>query len=293
MFDTAIRTITLHKSDVPMLVPFLIMLREGIEASLIVGIVASYLVKTGRRSWLFAVWSGVALAVLLCAIAGLLLTLLNADFPQAQQEAFEAVIGVVAVFMLTSMVFWMKKAARSMKAGLQESIDTALTTGSHHGLALVGLVFFAVAREGFESMVFLLATFQQSSGPWAALGAVLGLATAAVVGFAIYWGGIRINLSRFFRWTAVFILVVAAGLLAQSVRSLHEAGVWNSLQQVVFDWSHVIPEDSPLGTFLSGILGYRDTPTASEVIVYVGFLLISLPIFFGVPAVPARPRSAT
>ena len=144
-----------------MLVPFLIMLREGIEASLIVGIVATYLVQTGRRSWLFAVWGGVALALLLCAAVGLILAIVNADFPQKQQELFEAVIGVVAVFMLTSMVFWMKKAARSMKSGLHGSIDAALSTGTNRGLALVGLVFFAVAREGLESMVFLLATFEQ------------------------------------------------------------------------------------------------------------------------------------
>ncbi|MEO8882840.1 MAG: iron uptake transporter permease EfeU, partial [Devosia sp.] len=255
-----------------MLVPLLIMLREGMEASLIVGIVATYLVQTGRRSWLFAVWAGVALAVLLCAAVGLIIAIVNADFPQKQQELFEAVIGVVAVFMLTSMVFWMKQAARSMKAGLHGSIDAALTIGAHHGLALVGLVFFAVAREGLESVVFLLATFEQSTGPWPVIGAVIGLAGAAAVGFAIYWGGIRLNLAKFFRWTAVFILVVAAGLLAGSVRSLHEAGLWNGLQQVVFDLSHVLPQDSPLGTFLTGILGYQDTPTASEVIVYLGFL---------------------
>jgi high-affinity iron transporter len=276
-----------------MLVPFLIMLREGIEASLIVGIVATYLVQTGRRSWLFAVWAGVTLAVLLCAAIGLLLSIVNADFPQRQQELFEAVIGVVAVGMLTSMVFWMKQAARSMKAGLHGSIDAALAQGAHHGLALVGLVFFAVAREGLESMVFLLATFEQSTGPWAAVGAVLGLAGATIVGFAIYWGGIRINLAKFFRWTAVFILIVAAGLLAGSVRSLHEAGLWNDLQQVVFDWSRVLPQDSPLGSFLAGILGYQDMPTLSEVIVYLGFLAVALPAFFrGTPALPARQRNA-
>jgi len=277
-----------------MLVPFLIMLREGIEASLIVGIVATYLVQTGRRNWLFAVWAGVALAVLLCAAIGLVIAIVNADFPQKQQELFEAVIGLVAVGMLTSMVFWMKQAARSMKVGLHGSIDAALSHGTNHGLALVGLVFFAVAREGLESMVFLLATFEQSTGHWAAIGAVLGLIGAAIVGFAIYWGGVRINLSRFFRWTAVFILVVAAGLLAGSVRALHEAGLWNSLQQVVFDWSHVLPQDSPLGSFLAGILGYEDTPTLGEVIVYLGFLVVALPIFFrGAPALPARPRSVT
>ena len=277
-----------------MLVPFLIMLREGIEASLIVGIVASYLVKTNRRNWLFAVWCGVAMAVLLCAAAGLLLAIIGADFPQKQQEFFEAVIGLVAVGMLTSMVFWMKKASRTISTGLKNEIDAALSESNHHhGLALVGLVFFAVAREGFESMVFLLATFQQSSGVWAAAGALLGLVCAAIVGFAIYWGGVKINLSRFFRWTAVFILIVAAGLLAGSVRALHEAGLWNGLQQVVFDWSHVLPMDSPLGAFLAGILGYQDMPTASEVIVYLAFLVIALPLFFGVPVLPAKPRNAT
>lgn len=277
-----------------MLVPFLIMAREGIEASLIVGIVASYLVQTGRRNWLFAVWAGVVLAVLLCTAVGLILAIVNADFPQKQQELFEAIIGVVAVFMLTSMVFWMRKAARSMKSGLQHSIDEALTNKPHHGLALVGLVFFAVAREGLESAVFLLATFEQGNGIWVPIGAVLGLLVAAGVGFAIYWGGVRLNLSRFFRWTAVFILVVAAGLLASSVRSLHEAGLWNAFQQTAFDWSHVLPQDSPLGTFLAGILGYQDTPTVSEVVVYVAFLAIALPLFFrGSPvAAPARPKPA-
>jgi high-affinity iron transporter len=276
-----------------MLVPLLIMLREGIEASLIVGIVATYLVKTGRRDWLFAVWAGVALAILICAIAGLLLAIVNADFPQRQQELFEAIIRVFAVVMLTSMVFWMKKAARNIKSGLQESIDTALATSRNQGLALIGLTFFAVAREGIESMVFLLATFQQSTGPWALIGAVTGIVIAVAIGFAIYWGGVRINLSHFFRWTAVFILVVAAGLLASSTRSLHEAGLWNHLQQVVFDWSRVLPQDGPIGTLLVGVLGYTDTPTASEVIAYIGFLIVALPVFFfGAPALLARPRSA-
>jgi len=278
-----------------MLVPLLIMLREGIEASLIVGIVATYLVKTGRHNWLFAVWAGVVLAVLLCAAVGLLLAIVNADFPQKQQELFEGAIGVVAVFMLTSMVLWMKEAARSMKVGLQVSIDAAFSgVAAHSGFALVGLVFFAVAREGLESMVFLLATFEQATGPWAAIGAGIGLIGAAIVGFAIYWGGIRINLSRFFRWTAVFILVVAAGLLAGSVRAFHEAGLWNELQQVVFDWSHVLPQDSPLGSLLAGILGYEDTPTVSEVSVYLAFLVIALPIFlFGSPLAFLRRRTAS
>lgn len=276
-----------------MLVPFLIMAREGIEASLIVGIVASYLKQTGRGTWLFAVWAGVALAILLSAAAGLLLAIVNADFPQRQQELFEAIIGLVAVAMLTSMVFWMQKAARSMKSGLHGSIDAALDSGrSHQGLALVGLVFFAVAREGLESMVFLLATFEQNTGPDVIIGALAGLAVAAGFGIAIYWGGVRINLSRFFRWTAAFILVVAAGLFAGSVRAFHEAGLWNALQQVVVDFSAVLPQDGVLGSLLAGIFGYQDQPTLGETIVYVGFLVIALPLFFfGRPTLWVRARN--
>ena len=133
-----------------MLAPFLIMLREGIEAALITGIVATYLSHTGRSEWMPAVWVGVLLAVAVSLFAGAGLLLLSADFPQKAQELFEAVVGLVAVAVLISMVFWMRRAARSIKSELQHSVDTALAS-SHGGTwALIGLVFFAVAREGLE-----------------------------------------------------------------------------------------------------------------------------------------------
>ncbi len=160
-----------------MLIPFLIMLREGIEAALIVGIVASYLKQSGRGALMPAVWVGVLLATALSLFAGAGLQLLAAEFPQKQQELFEGVVGLIAVVMLTSMVFWMRKAARSIKGELQASIDQALAKGSDgQGWALIGMVFLAVAREGLESVFFLLAIFQQSSGwrrPWARLPASL------------------------------------------------------------------------------------------------------------------------
>jgi high-affinity iron transporter len=262
-----------------MLVPFLIMLREGIEAALIVGIIASYLKQTGREAWMPAIWLGVLLAVALSLFVGAGLQFASAEFPQKAQEFFEAIVGLVAVTVLLSMVFWMRKAARSIKTHLHSSIETALSASDTQGLALVGTVFFAVAREGLESVFFLLAVFQQSDSAEAPLGALLGVLASVAVGYCIYMGGVRLNLRRFFRWTGVFILIVAAGILAGTLRHLHEAGVWNYLQTTVFDLSGVMPANSPLGVMLSGLFGYMDTPTVGEVIVYVVFLATSLIAF--------------
>lgn len=263
-----------------MLVPFLIMLREGMEAALMVGIIASYLKQSGQARWMPAVWLGVLLASLLSLGLGLLIEATQNEFPQKQQELFEALVALVAVAILTSMVFWMKQAARSIKGQLHTSIDTALSKGTGQALALVGMVFFAVAREGLESVFFLLAAFQQqSSGASAQVGALLGLLVAVALGLAIYQGGVRLDLRRFFRWTGIFILFVAAGLLAGAVKAFHEAGLWNHLQSVAFDWSARLPADTPLGVILSGLFGYNDTPTTGEVLVWLVFIVPSVLLF--------------
>ncbi len=271
-----------------MLVPFLIMVREGVEAALIVGIIAGYLKMTGRRQWMPLVWVGIATAVLLCLGLGILLDMLSADFPQQEQELFAAVVGLVAVGLLASMVFWMRKAARSIKGHLHESIDAALGPHDAKGLALVVMVFFAVAREGLESVFFLLATFQQDVGIDAPIGAAAGILVAVAVGVAIYMGVVRLNFRQFFRWTGVFILIVAAGLLAGSLRALHEAGWWNGLQGVAFDLSKVLPTDGVLGSVLAGVFGYQDMPTIGEVAVYLIFLAVTLPLFLLPPRAPRQ-----
>jgi high-affinity iron transporter len=260
-----------------LLVPFLIMLREGIEAALIVGIVASYLRQTGRSAWMPAVWGGVIAAVGLSLAVGIALYLASAEFPQRGQELFEAIVGLVAVGILTSMVFWMHKAARSIKATLHASVEAALAADRDaQGLPLVGIVFFAVAREGLESVFFLLATFEQSAGFGAPVGAMLGLLGAVGVGYGLYRGGVKLPLKLFFRWTGIFILFVAAGLLAGSLRSLHEAGLWNGLQAIAFDFSAVLPNDGVLGSVLAGIFGYQDMPTVGEVALYLVYLVPAL-----------------
>ena len=272
-----------------MFAAFLIMLREGLEAALITGIIATYLAQTGRASWLPAVWVGVFLAIALSLFVGAGLQLASASFPQKAQELFEGAVRAVAVAVLVWMVFWMRRAARSIKSELHGSIDAALSSASGQGWALTAMVFFAVAREGLESVFFLLAIFQQTSGPAAPAAALAGILVAAAAGYAIYVGGARLNLRFFFRWTGVFILFVAAGLAAGVLGNLHEAGLWNALQAHAYDLSAILPESSLIGVILGGIFNYQEAPTVGEAIVYVVFLAVTF-FFFLRPAPVPRPH---
>jgi high-affinity iron transporter len=143
-----------------------------------------------------------------------------------------------------------------------------------------------------ETVFFLLAVFQQSEGPAAPIGALLGLILAIVIGFLIYTGSMRLNLGAFFRWTGLFILVVAAGILANAVRALHEAGLWNHLQTVLFDISATLPMDGPLGSVLAGMFGYQDAPTVSTLGAYVIYLLVALVMFFIPAPTPVKQSSS-
>ncbi|MBS1206252.1 MAG: iron permease [Proteobacteria bacterium] len=262
-----------------MFVPFLIMLREGLEAALIVSLIASYLKRTQRGRWIGVMWIGVFLAAALCLGLGIAINETTGEFPQKEQELFEGIVALIAVVILTWMVFWMRRVSRNVKVQLEQAVDNALARSSHHGWALILMVFFAVAREGLESVFFLLAAFQQDLGIWPPLGAMLGLATAMALGFLLYWGGLRLNLGAFFKWTSLFILLVAAGLAAGAIRAFHEAGLWNQFQDVAFDLSNVLTTHSLMGTLLEGIFGYQEAPSISEVFVYFAYLIPVLVLF--------------
>lgn len=261
------------------LIALLIMLREGLEAALIVGIVAGFLRQSGKGYLMPKVWGGVALAVALCFAVGFVLLKTVGEIPQKQQELVGGIIGLIAVAMLSWMILWMNKAAKSMRQELHGSMQAALAK-SASGWFLVSMAFLAVLREGLESVFFLFAVFTQRGAlSNMSLGAVAGLAVAVVIGFLIYQGSIRINLSKFFRITGVFLIFVAAGLFAGSFRALHEGGVWNLWQQRLyeyssaFDWSKVLDEDSPLGVMLGGFFGYVHQPTVSDAVLYFAYLL--------------------
>lgn len=255
-----------------MIPTFVITLREGVEASLIIGIIAAFLVKEGRRDAMRQMWMGIGIAVVLCIGVAVALEVIGQQLPQKEQEGLETVVGLIAVSAVTYMIVWMRRHARGIKAQLEGDAASALATGST--LALVGMAFLAVLREGFETSVFLLAAFQDASDTTAAgAGAVLGLLAAVAIGLGLYRGGVRINLTRFFRITGIVLVFVAAGLLASAAHTGHEAGWVNGLQGQALDLSWLVQPGTITGSLLTGMLGLQPSPTAIEAIVYLGYAI--------------------
>lgn len=275
-----------------MLAPFLIVLREGIEAALIVGIIASYLRQTGSGHLMPYILIGVMLAVAVSLFAGTAILVINAEFTQKTQELVEAIIGFIAVGMLTWMVFWMRKAAVTLSRQLRSQVSSAIAAPRKAGWLLVSLSFFAVAREGLETVFFLLAIFQQSESQYVPAAALAALILSIGIGLAIFKFGVSIPLKSFFRWTSLFILVVAAGLLSSALRSLHETGLWNTLQARAYDLSATLPNSGTLGTILSGMFGYHEAPAIGELIAWASYLIITLFLYFSVPVGTATQKEA-
>jgi high-affinity iron transporter len=257
-----------------MLPTFVIGLREGVEASLIVGIIAAFLRQRGARRQLRWVWVGVIAALALCTGAAIVLQIVDSNLPQKQQEGLETVVAVVAVAMVTGMIVWMARNARTLKAHLEAQADLAMADGS--AFALVVMAFLAVLREGLETAVFLLSAFQASTNRVAAsAGALLGIAVAVVIGYGIYRGGVRINLGRFFTATGLVLVLVAAGLVSFALHTGHEAGWVNIGQAQALDLSWLIRPGSVQSALLTGVLGIQPKPTVIEV---VGWLSYAVPV---------------
>src|SRR4051794_12418849 len=270
-----------------MLPTFVIGLREGVEAALIVSIIAMFLRQEGRTDALRWVWAGVGAAVTICLAIGVVLQLVDQELPQRQQEMLETVIGALAVGIVTFMLVWMRRHAAGLSRALRESTASALKQGSVG--ALIGMAFVAVFREGLETAVFLLAAFQNADDPaTAGTGAVLGLLAAVVIGVAIYRGGVKLNLQRFFRVTGVVLALVAAGLVASTLHTAHEAGWLNFGQDQAFDLSWLVVPGTWTAALLTGMLGLQPQPTTIEGIGYVAF---PVPALAYIPR-PARRRPA-
>jgi high-affinity iron transporter len=256
---------------------FLITLREGLEAALIVGIVAAYLVRVGRRDALPKVWVGVLAAVGVSVAAGVAVVATIGRLPLVVQETAEGVAAFLAVAVLTWMLFWMRRQGRAMKGELEHGVDLALANGSV--LALAGLAFVSVAREGLETVLFMAAVVSAAGvGPGPAIGAVAGLGLAVLIGWAFFVAGVRIDLRRFFSITGVLLIFVAAGLCGFAVHEFGEAGLFVN-SGAVFNLSAVLPETSPLGAILAGLFGYRAAPTPLELVAYLGYLLPVIVVF--------------
>jgi high-affinity iron transporter len=274
-----------------MLATFFLMLREGLEAALIVGIVAAYLVKIGRRDALSRVALGVLAAIGLSSAIGVVVTLTIDELPEVIQASAEALSAVIAVAVLTWMLFWMRRQGRALKGELERGVDLAISDGST--LALVTLAFVSVFREGVETALFLIPIVSfNGSGIDTLLGGLAGLAVAIGVGWAIFVGGRRVNLRRFFTATGAVLIFVAAGLVAFAIAELANAGLYAN-GGLAFDLSGVLSEESPVGSVLHGLFGYRSAPTPLELIGYLAYLIPVLVLFvLDRPLIRRRPVAA-
>jgi high-affinity iron transporter len=269
---------------------FVIGLREGLEAALIVGIVAAFLVQQGRRDALRWMWLGVLLALLLCASAAVALRIAEQNLPQKEQEQFETIVALIAVGMITWMVVWMRRHSADLKGDLQERAKVALLEGS--AIGLVAMAFLAVLREGLETAVFLLAAFQQSDRPGlTGTGAALGVLLAVILGYLIYRGGVKLNLSRVFRITGVVLVLVAAGLLSFAVHTGHEAGWVNVFLDRAIDLRWLIDPGSVQSALITGMFGIQPEPTVGEAIAFLAYA-VPMTIYVLRPQKPRAPAPA-
>jgi len=269
-----------------MLSTFIIALREGLEAALIVGILVAYLVKTGRKALLAPLWAGVALAVLVSLAAGAFLTITSTELSPRGEEFFAGTTSFLAVGFVTWMVFWMKRTARHLKGQLEGQMSTAVLAGP---MALAAAAFFAVVREGLETSLFIYANFKTvSSTPSATVGLVLGLGLAITLGYLIYRSSIKINLSKFFNYTGIALIVVAAGVLSYGIHEYQELGWLPGADYFVWDVTSVIAKESLLGGVLAGTIGFDTTTSLLQFVLWGAYLAAVLYIYLK----PAASKSA-
>ncbi|MEV7614546.1 iron uptake transporter permease EfeU [Streptomyces sp. NPDC089799] len=258
---------------------YLIGLREGLEASLVVCILVAYLVKTGHRNRLPALWLGVGIAAGVSLAFGAALEFGTQELTFEAQEAIGGTLSIVAVGLVTWMVFWMKRTARHLKAELHEKLDAALAMGTG---ALVTTAFLAVGREGLETSLFVWRSVKAAGdGAGPLTGVLLGIGSSIVLGWLFYRGALRINLARFFTWTGGLLVVVAAGVLAYGIHDLQEADFLGGLTDKAFDVSATIPPDSWYGTLLKGTFNFQPDPTVLQVWVWALYVVPALLLFLG------------
>ncbi|MFF5203038.1 MULTISPECIES: iron uptake transporter permease EfeU [Micromonospora] len=271
-----------------MFATYLIGLREGLEATLVVSILVAFLVKSQRRDRLPQVWAGVGLAVALSVLFGWLIEYTSTSLLSRSddRELFEAVTSVAAVVFVTWMIFWMRRAARTIAGELRGKLTEALAVGS---LAVAGMAFLAVIREGLETALIFYSAAQGAAGDSGPLLALIGgIVTAVVIGVLLYASALRINLSKFFTWTGALLILVAAGILKYGVHDFQEAGVLPGLSNLAFDITGVLDPSTWYAALLAGMFNVTPAPTVLETIAWVGYAVPVLLLFLR----PARRKPA-
>jgi high-affinity iron transporter len=269
---------------------FLIGLREGLEATLVVTILVAYLVKTNRRDRLRPVFLGVGAAVALSLCVGAALTFGSSQLSFQAQEGFGGTMSFIAVGLVTWMIFWMRRAARSIKSELEGALDRAIAMGTG---ALVATAFVAVGREGLETALFVWPAVQAAGSTWEPLaGVLLGLGAAVALGFAIFRGALRFNIGRFFRWTGVILIVVAGGVLTYGIAEYQEIAWLGGKEAIAFDISGAIPPDSLFAAFMRGIFNIHPVTTWPQAIAWLAYVIPVLYLFLRGSSAPAKHRQS-
>jgi high-affinity iron transporter len=263
----------------------LIGLREGLEAAIVVTILVAFLVKSERRDALKWVWLGVVAAIVMTVAVFLVIQFGENTISGLAAEAIAGIASLIAVAIVTTMVLWMKRAAASMSGELRSDMARALETGS---LAVLALAFLAVGREGVETALFMVG-YAEAKTAWPLIGLVIGVVIAAAIAYGMYAGAIRINLSKFFTYTGVFLILVAAGILSYGIGALQTVGWLPGLGSKAFDVSAWFNWASWYGEVIQGIFNITPTPTVLQLAAWLAYLVIVLTIFLRPTKAPAKP----
>lgn len=270
----------------------LIGLREGVEASLVVGIVVAYLVRSGNRAHLPKVWIGTGAALAVSVVLALALYVVVGELGTPYEQIFEGTTMLVATGIVTWMLFWMRSQSRAMKGHLEAELARALTTGGAWSLAV--LAFTSVIREGIEASLFVfgqVAAVRSASGLAGAdgvlAGTLVGLALAVAIGWGIYRGSRRIDLRAFFTWTGIALVFVAAGLVSRAVHEFVEIGAIGVGTQTAYNIGSVLSQDQGFGSLLRAMFGYSSQPELVTLGVYVAYVAVVLALYLA-PRRPAR-----
>lgn len=281
-----------RRPETRMAFSFMVTLREGVEMALIVAILLGYLRSIGQRKHFREVWLGVAVAAVVCVAVGAGLELASREMDKQTLEAFEGFTMIFAVVILTGMSFWMQRTARSMSSGLRSHLDTALSGGSL--AAVVLLAASSVGREGLETTLFLFAgSSTAGSGFDFIVGGVLGFGVAALVGLLIYHGARWFPIKRFLQVSSILLLIMAAGLLSNSVNELFGAGIITNLGDRPWDTDGIVSITSDLGKFLKALLGYDSAPSMLQIVLYWGYLIVAIGTYVALPLIQrSKPKAA-
>jgi high-affinity iron transporter len=265
---------------------YLIGLREGLEAALVVSILIVYLQRTNRSNLIRSVRNGVLLALATSIAVALVLETVSSELSQSIEPIFAGIVSFVAVIFVTWMIFWMKSAARTLSSELKVKLDAAQVSGGE--LAVAIMAFVAVLREGVETAIFYWAASQASgSAATSLLGLTLGLGTAVLLGWGVYKSSASINLPKFFRITGVLLVFVAAGVLSYGIHEFQEVALLPGDGNVVLNLSTLLPENSLVTTLLAGIFNISAKTTLLQAVVYLGF--VTTVLFIYLRPIDARP----